>query len=327
MLLAEQLQHHHHAQQQQRNKHPTPNKAMHTVAIIAAFLICFSPIVTARFPVIISELMINPTVGKAKGTWFEFYNPENQPLNLSNRYLSLGTYNASKSDLNTPGLQYTAIKIPAGLTIPPKGYFVFGNNNNRTTNGNVSVDYMYSPNVEMNETFGLVGLSVPNVVNYDVVSVYWGVFGASPGPFSTNASLSFRNVTNLSPSPFAFYINPLGLVDYCVSVTSYTGGPLGAKGTPNASNVCVLPTALVPTQSPTKAPQPNAAPQSNATPPSGTAPQPNVPQGGLPAPITPPTTAAPTGKKSNKCGLLGLRIICPCTRCGMVGRGLGWCKN
>jgi hypothetical protein len=37
-------------------------------------------------------------------------------------------------------------------------------------------------------------------------------------------------------------------------------------------------------------------------------------------------TAAPS-VKSSKCGLFGLRIICLRTRCGIVGRILGWCKN
>jgi Lamin Tail Domain len=124
--------------------------AMKVATIITVFIVAFSAIASAQTTdVIISEMMINPTVGKENGTWFEFYNPGNQTFDLSNRYLRLISYHAS-SNAN----DQVAFKIPSGLSIPPKQYFVIVNNDNRTTNGNVPVDWKYEPHFEMNETLG-----------------------------------------------------------------------------------------------------------------------------------------------------------------------------
>jgi hypothetical protein len=54
------------------------------------------------------------------------------------------------------------------------------------------------------------------------------------------------------------------------------------------------------------------------------------------APVTPPVAppvaptapvAAPTTANKKKCGLLGLRILCPLTRCGLLGRAFKLCKD
>jgi hypothetical protein len=73
----------------------------------------------------------------------------------------------------------TDIKIPAGFAIPQQGYFILGNNDNRTTNGIVPMYYMYSPHVKMNETFGAVGRSSTNIVHGEV---YWDFANAPPVP-------------------------------------------------------------------------------------------------------------------------------------------------
>jgi hypothetical protein len=334
---------------------------MKIIAIIATFL---SMVSAQPPPAIISELMVNPTVGKDKGTWFEFYNPGNQPFIMSNRYLRIAKYNASREDLGLRGLDQTVIKIPVGLAIPPKQYFVFGNNDDRASNGNVPVDYKYSPHVEMNESFGYFTMTEANDVTADAVAVAWGYFGLAAAPFQAGASLSFRNVTNL-PSKIAL---PLNATYYCVSVTSYSGAPAGAKGTPNATNSCVLPPTTPtpptksPTRSPTKAPvkaakAPTRSPVVSVDSPTSS---PNVRPTAAPtkAPVKAGTmvvskmptkspvktapvvvskmpskspvkaaTGAPIAKKTKQCGLLGLRILCPFTKCGIVGRSLGWCKN
>jgi hypothetical protein len=58
---------------------------MQVTIVIAAFLAGFFPMVSAQYrPLLFSEIMINPTVGKDKGTWIELYNPLNTPYDLSN---------------------------------------------------------------------------------------------------------------------------------------------------------------------------------------------------------------------------------------------------
>jgi hypothetical protein len=208
-----------------------------TVLANAAFLlVCFSIVTAQSPPIIISELMINATVGKDRGTWFEFYNPGNQSFVLLSGYL----------DLQTP-LSSPSIFIPSGaMMIPPKGYIMLGNNKNRTTNGNVPVDWEYSPHIDMNEGFGAVTLFNANAVA--IVGVYWGTVRIPAQVFVPGASLSFQITTNV---PTLTEYVPLNASYYCVSVTSYRGAPMGAKATPNATNACVLPP---PTKSPTKFP-------------------------------------------------------------------------
>jgi Lamin Tail Domain len=313
----------------------------------AAIIAGFASIVSAQPPpLIISELMINPTVGKENGTWFEIYNPGNQPCDIFVFQLQSKASNK-------------VYALPPGLAIPPKSYFVFGNNKNRATNGNVPVDYEYTPHVEMNELDGLVilldGLALP------IVAVVWGFGQAPAGHFQPGASLSFRNVTEL---PSTSYI-PLNVSDYCVSVTSY-GGPAGAKGTPNATNACVIATkspSKSPTKGPTKAPvkPPSKSPMKGPTKPptkgpttapvklptkSPTKSPTKVPTNvrttvaptkapvkslvATKSPTMSPTMSpvkAPTAVPTKKCELFRLRILCPFTQCGIVGRTLGWCKN
>jgi hypothetical protein len=369
--------------------------------IAAAFVVVFATIVSAQLPpVFLSELMINATVGRDKGTWFEFYNPGDQPVNMSNRFLKLGNYNASRSDLGIDGLQATSIKIPVGYVIQPKQYFVVGNNDNVFTNRNVQVDYKYAPHVEMNETFGLVMLTKPDWEINSAYEVYWGLLGAGAGPFRAGASLSYRDVT-VVPSKQS---NVLGASDYCVSVTVYDG-TTGDKGTPNVANVCPSPTASPtrvptkpltkgptktptngPTKNPTKSPLtkvptngpmvgpvwtpmtgPSRAPTKNPTKNPTMGPTKSLTKTPLKAPSqspgkvtdTPhmrPTTATPRAVagapvkapaiaslmpskspvvqatmvptlKLKQCGMFGWRIVCFRTKCGIVGRSLGWCKK
>jgi Lamin Tail Domain len=242
---------------QQQRQDFSSQQGMKLSTLIAVFLYSISTNLSAQIPTILSEIMVNPTVGKDKGTWFEFYNSGDQPVNLGNRLLRLGNYNASRDDFGIAGMQVTQFKIPPGYVIPAKQYFVIGNNDDRATNGNVSVDRKYSSHVEMNETFGIV-----SIVGFYIV--YWGLDGAPAAPFRPGAYLSWRNVTILPPVKNSIATYPaysLGALDFCVSITSYSGAPDGAKGTPNATNVCPLPTlsptkapSLSPTKAPTKSP-------------------------------------------------------------------------
>jgi hypothetical protein len=61
---------------------------MMVINVIITFLFVFPVIGSAAPPpVVVSEIMINPTVGKDRGTWFEFYNPGNEAYNLTGLYI------------------------------------------------------------------------------------------------------------------------------------------------------------------------------------------------------------------------------------------------
>jgi hypothetical protein len=258
--------------------------------------------------IVLSELMINPTVGKDKGTWFEFYNP-NRPFDLSDHFFVLGNYNASASYDGVPGRQIKWYRIPSGTSIPAGRHFIFGNNKNPSTNGNVEVDLQYDFHLDMNETYGLVGVAGPNS-NFTsppnisvVVAVAWGAgLGFPNPPFEAGASLNFKNATSTRVPD----ITVIALADWCVSVTPYVGGPKGAKGTLNAANKCTLPSPTTISD-----PAPSKPPTKRPT---------RIPTR---APSKTPTTA-PARKR---CGLLGWRIFCPLTRCGILGRLLRLCKK
>jgi Lamin Tail Domain len=105
---------------------------MKIIAIIGVFLFGFPTKVWAPPPppppVIVSEIMINPTVGKSKGTWFEFYNPGNKTYNLTGLYLYLINYNATAPVVQgVANIEFRAFQLPLGSVIPPKQYYVIGN--------------------------------------------------------------------------------------------------------------------------------------------------------------------------------------------------------
>ncbi|RMF05604.1 MAG: lamin tail domain-containing protein [Chloroflexi bacterium] len=87
--------------------------------------------VTVASPVIINELMINPSaVTDANGEWFELYNATGSTIDINGCVLS----NGDGSDNHT---------IAGSLPIPPDGYLVLGRNTDVGANGGVSVAYDY----------------------------------------------------------------------------------------------------------------------------------------------------------------------------------------
>jgi hypothetical protein len=321
---------------------------MEAIILLVAFHCCFLTTVSAQgTPVTLSELMITPAVRKDKGTWFEFYNPGDQSYDLTNRFLALGNYNVSSSTFGISGLQIERFKIPSGLVIRPKQYFVMGNNDDRATNGDYAVDWKYGPHFEMNETFGIVALIEVNKANESAVSVVgiWGYPGYPAPSLLMGASLSAKNVT----LPF----NGFNEETWCVS-----------HGTPNATNICGItkpptmtptkppsksptkPPTISPTKRPTKAPtkrptktptrRPTMTPTKTPTRLPTKAPtasttrrptrHPTKTPSLKPAPPKVPS-GAPVRAGSKTCGLFGLRVFCPCSKCGIAGRFFGWCKK
>jgi hypothetical protein len=340
-------------------------------AIAAATLLSSVPLVHAQAPqynvtadLIISEIMINPIgVSKSNGTWFELYNPSDNAYNLTDHIIDVVGLVGASQQVN----DLTSRITPLGVFIPPKGYFVIGNDNNTATNGNVSVDYMLGfQNLSVSETGGAVGVFKSTFAEFKAV-VVWGtglnvlgvgalVIGANltNPPFVAGASMSFKNV-----SKKVLVGSTITVEDWCVSNSTY--GPAGNKGTPKAVNdKCLSAPTKAPTKSPNKAPtkHPTKRPTKFPTKTPTNAPTTRIPtkaptkapttrvptkaptkapiMAPLAAPVSPPAKApsktpmkAPTKAptKKKKCGLFGLRIFCPFTLCGIGGRLFKLCKK
>jgi Lamin Tail Domain len=197
---------------------------------------------TARL--IVSEIMINPKgVPVSNGTWFELYNPTDQPFNLAGYYIYLYTISGEPP-------RYDSIppkQIPEGVVVPAKGYFVVGNDNNTASNGNVIVDFALDiPNLSFAPTGG--GVEIKSGFSDALACIIaWGtrinVVEASAGPeiigknftdapFVAGASLSLKNV-----SKKVLVGSTITIDDWCVSSTSYESA--GNKGTPKSINKCL----------------------------------------------------------------------------------------
>ena len=85
-------------------------------------------------PLVITEIMKDPTtVADASGEWFEVRNISSQAVDLTGWLLTDGT-----------GNNHVIQSANGPVVVPPRSYFVLGNNANSATNGGVPVDYKYS---------------------------------------------------------------------------------------------------------------------------------------------------------------------------------------
>jgi hypothetical protein len=129
---------------------------------------------------ILTEMMINPAgVGRANGTWFEFYNPTNT---------NVVVVNASDFALhNDQDLQLLSKGIPDGLIIPPGGYYVIGRSSSVDFNGGVTTNLTYAQGMNVSEMRGRVRFFAFN--QPEVVNVEWK---NSSFPFQAGASLTYN---------------------------------------------------------------------------------------------------------------------------------------
>jgi hypothetical protein len=216
-------------------------KASTMVALIAATILCSAPVVSsATFSIVISELMINPQkVSKAKGTWFELYNKNNQSYSLADCSVYIGRYNASYPG-NTNGQKFA---FPANAAVPANGYFTFGKNNNTATNGNVTIDVQLDSLPDLDESGAEVAITKAGVPD-SIAWVFWGNMGYYDFPFVAGASLNVKYAVSGYFDEHYLY-KPS---NWCASVTTYGNGD---KGSPKAADSC---TVASPTRAPTKRP-------------------------------------------------------------------------
>lgn len=111
-------------------------------------------------PIIITELMANPTVADNLGEWFEMFNMGSTEINLNGWSLK---------DNNT------TIKIAGDLFIAPYDFMVFGNCADTTKNGGVTVDYAYYNCTTSGQQFSLKNGATSTGPEYIILSDLDGV--------------------------------------------------------------------------------------------------------------------------------------------------------
>jgi hypothetical protein len=82
---------------------------------------------------LITEVMANPSkVSDSKGEWFELFNPMTESVDLNQIYIKDNGSDIHQIDHGGP------------LLILPNQYFVLGRNENSSTNGGFTADYVYT---------------------------------------------------------------------------------------------------------------------------------------------------------------------------------------
>ena len=171
----------------------------------------------ATLPLVINEVMSDPaSVDDAVGEWFEVYNPNAAAVNMQ------GYVIASNNDSRT----YTV----TSLSVPARGFVVFGNSADRTANGNVPVDQSYGTAIVLaNGSTDWIELRKPTGTGTFTVEdrVDWGVAqtsGRSRGVLDPAADNSLMSGPNWA----------LATTQYNSAVVN--GTTRTDRGTPKAAN-------------------------------------------------------------------------------------------
>lgn len=215
------------------------------VAAAATFLILSS--ILSRFMycsgfVLITEIMNNPSsVADVDGEWFELFNTNNVAVNLQN-WTVVG---------NSPTETFN---ITSNLIIPPRRYIVLGVNGNRTSNGNVTVNFVYRGgfggfNLVNGESDKIILLNASGI-EIDRVEYNSDANPNGPFPNQEGVSMSLRNV-NLDNS---------NGTNWCAAGPRYNSEDQGTPGSFNLCRIVPAPTAPVAPMAPVDTVPPTAAP-------------------------------------------------------------------
>ena len=171
--------------------------------------------VAAAGDVIVTEVMYDPNaVTDANGEWFEIYNTTTRMLDLAGVvFTDLGT--------NT-------FTVSGRLLIGPGQHLVFGRNGTTTTNGGVTVDYVYPSGFDLANTDDEIIITAGTV---EIDRVAWNEAGTPPWPAATGASIQ------LNPLHYAADNNDPA--NWCLGTAAYGAGDLGTPGAMNSPCVGV----------------------------------------------------------------------------------------
>ena len=172
-----------------------------------------SALVTQSGGVVITEIMKDPSfVTDTNGEWFEVYNRLPWRVNIEGWTIS-----------DDGGSVHVIANGGNGLLIPSQRYFLFGNNGDTATNGQIAVDYEYS-SFSLGNASDQIQLARPNGVIVDRVAYDDGVLF----PDSAGTSLALNNGTRNALQ------NDDG-VNWCdsTSLVSLSNPDLGTPGSDN----------------------------------------------------------------------------------------------
>ncbi len=151
---------------------------------------------------VISEIMTDPSAVKDEdGEWFEMYNNTSEELNLNG---------CEVFDDNSD-----SFKIKGDLIISAKSYIVLGRNDNKSENGDLSIDYKYT-NFELANTEDEIFIECSDI-EIDAVEYI------SSWPLFSNVSMILSDLSSDNNNAD----------NWCLSSSSYGDGDLG---TPKALN-------------------------------------------------------------------------------------------
>jgi len=159
--------------------------------------------------VVISELMINPKAsGDTEGEWIELHNLGGTAVDLNGW------------TLKDTGADLHVIANGAPLMLPAGGYLVLGRSSTKTTNGGVTVQYVYKDFLLANTSDEVI-LTDKSGATIDSVT-YSGSWTIPDG-----ASLSLKNTAGDHNNP----------ASWCAESSAWSGSA-GDKGTPGAAPGC-----------------------------------------------------------------------------------------
>jgi len=155
--------------------------------------------------VTINEVMVNPSnVSDYNGEWIELYNPASGDVDINGFTIKDGDSDSHVIDNG------------GSLIIPAGGYLVLGKNGNMSTNGGVTVDYVYGSDIDLSNTEDEIIITVNSIeidrVEYDNT---WS-FDSGKSMLLTDWLLD-NNVKD----------------SWCTSSSSYGDGDLGTPGVEN----------------------------------------------------------------------------------------------
>jgi predicted extracellular nuclease len=166
--------------------------------------------------IVINEIMQNPAaVFDSNGEWFEIYNPTTSGIDINGWTIADNDIDSHVIDNGGP------------LTIPAGGYLVLGNNDNSSTNGGLTVDYVFSGIALANGGDELV---LRDGALNEIDRVEWDDGATFPDP--NGASMALVNPA---------LDNNFG-ANWCTASTPYGDGDLG---TPGAANDCPPPEIVI----------------------------------------------------------------------------------
>ncbi|MDP2315891.1 MAG: MopE-related protein [Pseudomonadota bacterium] len=161
----------------------------------------------------VSEIMVNPgQVSDPSGEWFEVYNTTERTLILNGLIIS-SSADGDEHMVNDANL----------ILLEPGEFFVFGGNDDSSTNGDVVVGYTYRDMVLSNEGDDLV-LTADGIM---IDTVMWddGVTMPDPDGASIGTDLgNYSAVTNDDPTL------------WCASTIRWSDDPTSDKGSPGDGN-------------------------------------------------------------------------------------------